>query len=355
MIGFWIAAGVLSALAAGLVLHRGATLRPDLADSTMRLYQRQLAEIDDLADRGLIEGEARAQAHAEAARRLLAAAEAPEAPWSADGRGVALGIAGGAPILALGVYLLIGSLGLGDQPFAKRFAEWRAADPATLSAPQMAVVLGAMTRDKPSDPEGFRYLAMARDASGDAPGAARALRAAIKLAPGRADLWEMLGEMLVAQADGGAPADAQDAFREALKRDPRSVIARFHLARVEVIQGDRDKGLAVWRGLLAELPKDDPRREGLAGAITEAERPVAAPAPGAPTLQVIRGMVAGLAARLETQPDDPDGWVRLVRSYAVLGDVAQRDAALAKANARYAGKPAVMEQLKAAAQTEPMR
>ncbi len=35
--------------------------------------------------------------------------------------------------------------------------------------------------------------------------------------------------------------------------------------------------------------------------------------------EMIEGMVAGLAARLETQPNDPDGWVMLVRSYATLG------------------------------------
>ncbi len=34
---------------------------------------------------------------------------------------------------------------------------------------------------------------------------------------------------------------------------------------------------------------------------------------------MIAGMVAGFAARLETQPNDPDGWVMLVRSYATLG------------------------------------
>ena len=31
-------------------------------------------------------------------------------------------------------------------------------------------------------------------------------------------------------------------------------------------------------------------------------------------------MVEGLAARLEENPDDPEGWRRLARSYAVLGE-----------------------------------
>jgi cytochrome c-type biogenesis protein CcmH len=70
---------------------------------------------------------------------------------------------------------------------------------------------------------------------------------------------------------------------------------------------------------------------------------------------MIRGMVAGLAARLDANPDDPDGWVRLVRAYAVLGETARRDAAYASARARYAAKPAVLEQLDEAARAEAMR
>jgi cytochrome c-type biogenesis protein CcmH len=35
---------------------------------------------------------------------------------------------------------------------------------------------------------------------------------------------------------------------------------------------------------------------------------------------MIRDMVAGLAARLEEQPDDIEGWRRLGRSYQVLGE-----------------------------------
>jgi cytochrome c-type biogenesis protein CcmH len=66
-------------------------------------------------------------------------------------------------------------------------------------------------------------------------------------------------------------------------------------------------------------------------------------------------MVAGLAERLQVKPDDPDGWVRLVRAYAVLGEADKRDAALKAAGARYAGKPQILDQLKAAAAAPPMK
>jgi cytochrome c-type biogenesis protein CcmH len=56
-------------------------------------------------------------------------------------------------------------------------------------------------------------------------------------------------------------------------------------------------------------------------------------------------MVDGLAARLAANPDDPDGWVRLVRAYAVLGEAEKRDAALAKARVLYKDKPEVLKAL----------
>ncbi len=45
----------------------------------------------------------------------------------------------------------------------------------------------------------------------------------------------------------------------------------------------------------------------------------------------IEGMVAGLAARLEAAPDDPDGWRMLAQSYAAMGRAADSAAAWARA------------------------
>ncbi|MEO1135774.1 MAG: c-type cytochrome biogenesis protein CcmI [Pseudomonadota bacterium] len=46
---------------------------------------------------------------------------------------------------------------------------------------------------------------------------------------------------------------------------------------------------------------------------------------------MIEGMVTGLAARLEQEPDDLEGWVMLARSYGVLGDAQKSAEAYARA------------------------
>jgi cytochrome c-type biogenesis protein CcmH len=46
---------------------------------------------------------------------------------------------------------------------------------------------------------------------------------------------------------------------------------------------------------------------------------------------MIRGMVERLAARLEQNPNDKEGWTRLARAYDVLGETTKAEAARARA------------------------
>jgi cytochrome c-type biogenesis protein CcmH len=359
MIVFWIVAGVLSAGAAGLVLRRAAAAAAGPDEAVLPVYRRQLAEIEDLAARGLIAEAERRSAESEAGRRLLAAAEPAPVRWSLAGRNGVLAGAILAPLAAAGLYLALGSPGTPDQPMSARLEAWRTlakTDPAELSPPEMAQVLESLSRERPNDPDAFRFLAMAEAASGDAPAAVRALQHAISLAPQRPDLWERLGEALLVQAEGEPTPQVRAAFREALARDPKSVAARFHLARARVLDGDKAGGIADLKALQAALPADDPRHGALSAAMAELAGGPAPAAPAAPSaVPAIQGMVAGLAARLKAQPNDAEGWVRLVRSYAVLGDATRRDAALARAKGLFAGKPHVLSQLDAAARAEPMK
>lgn len=375
MIAFWIAAAGLSAVVAALML-RGAARASAAAssgaggdDASLAVHRRQLAEIDDLAARGLLAEAELKGARAEAGRRLIAAAD-HQAPWPPANprlRPLVLALAAAAPLLAFGVYGLVGAPGAPDQPFLKRVAAWRNTDPVQLGPQKIAAVLEQIALQRPTDPEPLKNLALARMAAGDAAGASQALRRAVILAPARADLWAGLGETFLADASqaegrqGEIGTDARKAFAEALKRDPKNVSARYHLGLARIADGDVQGGLADWKALLADLPPDDLRRMGFGHQIAQVQadgglRPSAAPtgrpAEGGDDVQdMIQGMVAGLAARLEANPDDPDGWIKLVRAYAVLGDAARRDAALAKAQARYKDQPKVLAALNQAAQT----
>lgn len=362
MIAFWIAAAGLSAVTAALILRGAARGGAAVAVSPgLEAHRRQLAEIDRLAQGGMLDEAERDAARAEAGRRLLAEADAAET-WPRQGAGprrVAVIAAAFAPVAALAIYIAAGSPGFPDQPYKRRVAEWRATDPSMLDPPRIAAVLESIAAERPTDAEPLKHLALARAASGDLAGAEQALRRAVRLAPKRADLWTALGEVFMAEADGQIGPDARIAFGEAVKIDPQSLSARYHLARGRIADGDVAGGLADWRALAASVPENDPGRAALNREIAAVEKaggipkPVVVPQEADQVQGMIAGMVAGLAARLETSPDDPDGWVRLVRAYAVLGDAAKRDAALAKATARYQGQPKIIAALRQAADTPP--
>ena len=190
--------------------------------------------------------------------------------------------------------------------------------------------------------------------------AVHALRRAEALAPRDAALPAMLGEVEVLGNNGTITPEARTQFARAIALDPAQPAARYYLGKARIGDGDAAGGLGDWRALLASLAPNDPRRPGLAAEIAVVEQTGRLPAPqqaAAPTSEMtgaIRGMVDGLAARLKAQPDDPDGWVRLVRAYAVLGDTSARDQALADARARYASRPDELGALATAAAATPM-
>ncbi|MGH7009803.1 MAG: c-type cytochrome biogenesis protein CcmI [Caulobacteraceae bacterium] len=357
MLLFWVVAAVLSAGAAVLIMFRGGrapfAIGPE--DPALAVYRRALTEIDELAERSLLGGGERRSARAEAARRLLAQADRPvEARRGADPR--LLAALGAAPVLAaLMLYLAIGSPGEPDQPFASRLAQWRD-HPELDTGPQMAAALRSFAAQRPADPEPLRRLAMLDIELGDPDGAVHALRKALAIAPQRPDLMAPLGEILVLQNKGVVDPNAQALFEKLVRLDPTDAAARYYLARSQIAHGDLAGGLAGWRGLESFLANADPRRALLAAEIAEVERtgalpPQGGPAPAGPSPAMsaaIRGMVDGLAQRLAAHPNDPDGWVRLVRAYAVLGEIPQRDAAAARARRLFAARPGILDQLSAA-------
>jgi cytochrome c-type biogenesis protein CcmH len=214
-----------------------------------------------------------------------------------------------------------------------------------------------MARENPTNPDAWSFLGRARAQAGDSLGAAQALERAVALRPGSADDWTALGEMLTELNNGRPGDDAVSAFRKALAIDPRAPGPKYYLGRAELAAGRKDAGLKLWREASSALEADDPRRAALEGEIRAAETGGQAASPAARIAaadpaaqeQAIRGMVAGLAERLDAAPNDPQGWARLVRAYTVLGDTAARDRALGRARTLFRDRPAELQAIEQAA------
>ena len=341
MILLLVIAAALAALAGALVLAFARRARAAGAvDPTLATYKRQLAEVDELAGRGLLSGEEREAARAEAGRRLLKAADtATDTATGTAPAWAAPAVAGAAAVLALGLYLAVGRPDAPDQPFAERVRAWREA-PEQIGPAEAAAVIEDIVKSRPTDAEAHTQLGRARLAGGDAFGAVRALERATQLEPKAASRWADLGRALLAM-EPPAAEEAERALRRALGLAPGDPNARYWLGHALVARGDIAAGVAEWRALAAGLPADDPRRGALAAEIAAAQAP--------PTASAIEGMVEGLAARLKAQPDDPAGWARLARAYAVMGREAELQAALGEARQRFSGEALARIEAEAAA------
>ncbi|KQY80412.1 c-type cytochrome biogenesis protein CcmI [Brevundimonas sp. Root1423] len=257
---FWIMTALVTALA-GLLVLAGARRGADEGEHVAGMAAAaELAELDRLKARGLLDEAGWTAARAEAGRRILSA-ERETLPVRAGPRDRFLVLAGiGVTAAAtLGVYALYGAPGLPDQAYERRVDEWTN-DLDTLEAPQIAAVAARIVRERPDDHEALTMLGAARFEAGDPIGAASAFRRALVLQPDDAQSWARLGESLVRANGGKVGGDAEAAFVQALRRDPGQLGARYFLGEAAMVRGDRATVRAMWAPLLATLDPSDPRR-----------------------------------------------------------------------------------------------
>jgi cytochrome c-type biogenesis protein CcmH len=273
-------------------------------EGELAIYRDQLAEIERERAAGRLAESDAAAARLEIERRVLAAADsapstaAPGSPFLRRMLPAALAL--GIPLLALGVYLQIGSPGLPSAPF--RAAPSPAGQPTDI--PRLVAEARAKANAQPNDFEAQAALgeALALEADGTVtPAAAEAFRKALALEPGDARSIYYLG---LQEAQAGDSAAALKRWRDLEARSPAEApylpVLRSEIARV-----------AKAAGLPADTPMPQPSRdqqEAMASMSPDQRQ------------QAIRGMVDGLAARLRDNPQDRSGWLRLANAWKVLGE-----------------------------------
>jgi cytochrome c-type biogenesis protein CcmH len=216
----------------------------------------------------------------------------------------------------------------------------------------------------PKDIEGWRVLGWSYFSTDHFAEAAAAYARAIELDPDSADYRDARTDALIHAASGVVTQEAKSATEDTLKLHPKDPRARYFKGLALHQGGEEDGARKEWNELLTELDAGDPVARELKQRIEEVEKPaLAANAPattsepkgpaGAATpenteqktdeatssrgpqpedvrnaqmmapsdrLAMIHRMVDSLASRLEQSPNDVDGWIKLIRSWTVLGD-----------------------------------
>jgi cytochrome c-type biogenesis protein CcmH len=159
--------------------------------------------------------------------------------------------------------------------------------------------------------------------------------------------------------------EAKAAFEKAVALDGSAVQARYFLGLAAEQDGNRAQAAAIWRALIDGAPADATWLEFVRHALARVEadsapvasstqpsvapsqEQVAAAANLAPDQRdtMIRGMVERLSVRLQHDGSDVEGWLRLVRSYMVLGEADKARAAVADARRALAADAGKLRQL----------
>jgi cytochrome c-type biogenesis protein CcmH len=313
----------------------------------LRVYRDQLAEVERDLGRGLLSPEQAEAARAEIGRRILALSPAPASsasaspvPFAAATIAVVL-----LPFAAWLLYARLGSPALPDQPFAERAAAAKAVASGVqhLDLGKAVAKIEAHLKEHPEDLTGWLLLARTEISVGRYAEAADAYRHAADLSGHRADILGDWGEAQVLAAGGTVTPAAREAFQAALADKESAPRSRYYLALAQSQQGDTKAALQGWVDLAGDSPADAEwlplLRQRIAEAATtlgvdpaslKTSSGMPSPAAVAATAQatadaspeerraMILAMVGNLAARLEQQPDDVEGWARLGRSYMVL-------------------------------------
>jgi cytochrome c-type biogenesis protein CcmH len=233
---------------------------------------------------------------------------------------------------------------------------------------------------------GWSYLNIQQPAK-----AVEAYARAVALQPQAAQLKSAYGEAMVALANGSVTQDAVAQFNAALALEGANLKARYFLGLAMEQGGKKREALDAWLALLAAPLEDEAwvadlrqRSQGLArelnidlstrvasigsqsgeatslevdkpapgagaGALTAAEIGLARTLPTDQSQALIRGMVNGLADRLQVRPRDEAGWLRLIHSRIVLGEEGAAREALARALAVFADDASAGRRIAAAA------
>lgn len=398
----WIVLGALTALVAGYVLwpilrnarsadadtneDRLADMDEDELQRDLAVYRDQLAEIGRDIERGVLtEGQADA-ARTEVQRRILATDQriakrhqSGEAANRVSRLRPAVAIftlllfAGG-----IGLYLDLGRPDLRDRPIASRTDEIMAARQASDNDANRNAALNRAVQDlsnrlleNPDDLKGWELLGASLMALGRPEEAQTAYLEAVKQSGRDGDYLAMYAESVIRTNNGQVNTIARGALEEAAKSGSTDPRIQYFLGLADAQNGNVAAAVDRWISLVNGAPSDAGWLPMVLARIEEAALaqgiditgritvtpPMASNAPGGPSREdmeaaaeitpeerqeMILGMVSQLADKLAENPQDPEGWARLMRAYMVIGQPDQAKQAYDTARQEFAGNTALL-------------
>lgn len=344
---FWILVAILTAAVAAVLLlpllRRPVAAAGD-ASHDVEVYRDQLEELKRDEATGLIGASEAELARAEVARRLIAAKK-DETKGKADPAERRNRLAQAfvillMPAVGLCLYLATGRPDLPAQPLAERLA-----NPGNDISILIARAENHLARN-PDDGAGWDLLAPIYYRSGRMEDSANAFSQAIHLLGPSTERLDGHAETLIALSSGIVTAEARKQLEQSLKLKADNPRAKYYLALALEQDGKRAEARAAFEVIAREAPAGAPWLPLVnrhIATLAEGQGSETAGQLGNPTAddvaaaqdmsvgdrqQMIAGMVESLSAKLQDDPNNFEGWMRIIRSYVVLDQRPKAKAAL---------------------------
>ena len=344
---FWILVAILTAAVAAVLLlpllRRPVAAAGD-ASHDVEVYRDQLEELKRDEATGLIGASEAELARAEVARRLIAAKK-DETKGKADPAERRNRLAQAfvillMPAVGLCLYLATGRPDLPAQPLAERLA-----NPVNDISILIARAENHLARN-PDDGAGWDLLAPIYYRSGRMEDSANAFSQAIRLLGPSTERLDGHAETLIALSSGIVTAEARKQLEQSLKLKADNPRAKYYLALALEQDGKRAEARAAFEVIAREAPAGAPWLPLVnrhIATLAEGQGSETAGQLGNPTAddvaaaqdmstgdrqQMIAGMVESLSAKLQDDPNNFEGWMRIIRSYVVLDQRPKAETAL---------------------------
>ncbi|MEM9278693.1 MAG: c-type cytochrome biogenesis protein CcmI [Pseudomonadota bacterium] len=301
------------------------------------LYRARISEIDADFELGRIDEEAREAAKAEQARKLLKTAHVKSADSQMSASGTFAFIAVSmifVPVFSLFLYTSYGSPEAANPILAKQENTQPAQTQASL--PELLAVAEKRLVEAPDDVRGWRVVAPVYMRLAEFEKAANAFRNVLRLDGETPEVLLALGEALVLQHNNEVKDEAFGIFQGLQQQQPENARAAYFVALGEFQRGNAENARAIWQAMMGKSSGTEPWLQVVQDHLRQLET-ASRPTSGFTEEQreQINQMVSGLAERLEDEPQDREGWERLVRSYMVLERPDEARSAIEKARAYF--------------------
>lgn len=280
MTAFWIVAACFLVVALLFVLPpllAKVDRKPKIArqDITVSIYRDEAAELEDDLRNGSLSEEQYQQARQELERRLLedVAAEPGAKVHAGGGRWAAVAVGVAVPLLAVGLYLKVGTPTALTEEVQQAAAGGKHSQgqltPEQIQA--MAQKLAVRLEQNPDDVEGWATLARTYAALGRYADAARAFKRLTELVPDNAQLLADYADILAMAQGRRLAGEPVNIIEQALKADPKHPKALALAGTAAFEARDYKNAVAYWERLLAELPPGSEGYQSVSAGIAEAK------------------------------------------------------------------------------------